>query len=85
MEYNNNQHKVDKISKGAIKMVNKKNIRKLMVENNITTKELAKQLNISVISMYKKLNGKSNFKLIELEKMSNYFNEEIIYFFANQK
>ena len=54
----------------------------LMVEKNITQKELAQILQMSITTLNFKINGKSDFNVKEAKKISNFFGktiEEIFY------
>ena len=49
------------------------NVKKLMDINNVGEKELSKQLNISLATMKKKINGDSKFYINEIEKIKEIF------------
>lgn len=64
----------------AVKM-NVAKVKGLLAERGCSKKQLAKYLNISKIAVYKKLQSKIPFKLVEIEKMCEIFNISINYFF----
>lgn len=53
----------------------------LLAQNDYSKKKLAEELNVSAVAVYKKLQGKLPFKLVELEKICKIFDVSINYFF----
>ncbi|MBN1073235.1 XRE family transcriptional regulator [Clostridium botulinum] len=49
----------------------------LMVENTITQQDLAKILDISISTLNFKINGKSDFTIMEAKKVSKILNKSI--------
>lgn len=45
-----------------------------LLRKGLTLADLAKHLNISMASMYSKINGRTPFKQIEISKISEYLN-----------
>ncbi len=59
-------------------------IRSLRSYKKLTQSEMAKILNLSIVSYNKKENGKVPFTLEEVKKMSEYFNVPIENFFKEK-
>lgn len=65
-----------------------KEVRKLMIDNNVKTKDLAKKLNISRSTLYKKLQGDLEFTRKEINVIIAEFkltDNEVIRIFFDQK
>ena len=58
-----------------------KKLKGLLAENDYSKKRLAQELELSTVAIYKKLQGKIPFKLIEIENICKIFNVSINYFF----
>ena len=70
-------------------MTNTLKLRALLVENNLTNEDIAKQLGISKQSFSMKINNKREFKASEINKLSMLLNlsnscDVITIFFANR-
>lgn len=54
----------------------------VLKEHGHKQQDLAKLLNISQVAVNKKLNGKTNFSINELEIIAKEYNKDISYFFT---
>lgn len=61
--------------------INYDNIRAEMARKKISGVEIAKKLNLSQNSFYKKINGKRNFTALELGILANILDTEINFFY----
>lgn len=59
--------------KGVYGVADKIAIEKIMIEKNISKRQLAKYLNITEQGLYKKLNNITEFKASEIAKLANLF------------
>lgn len=59
------------------------NLRALMIQNNLTQKDLAKKINIGVATLQLKINKKKTFNINEIEKIIKLFNQPYEYIFFN--
>lgn len=59
-------------------VTNKRRIKALLAEHNISQVELAKLMNMSVVTVNAKVNNVDKFKLSELYTLSNAFNMSIV-------
>jgi len=60
------------------KVKNKRRIKALLAEHNISQVELAKLMNMSVVTVNAKVNNVDKFKLSELYTLCNAFNMSIV-------
>lgn len=57
-------------------MFNKNRFRAAIVENGKTLKEVAQHLNIDTATLYRKMNGTSDFYRLEIQELCDYLNLE---------
>lgn len=58
-------------------MANIKEIKKVMIDQNLSVIDLAKILNKTTASIYGKLSGRTNFNLKELKTIADFCNVDI--------
>jgi len=58
-------------------MANSKKLKGLLAENNMTQKDLAVLIDTSANTVHRKLTGKSEFSLSEVEIIAEYFHKTI--------
>jgi transcriptional regulator with XRE-family HTH domain len=61
--------------------MNVNKLKGLMAENNETYKDLAKLLNVSVMTIYNKMKGKRVFTVDELALIAKHYKVDVNYFF----
>lgn len=65
--------------------MDQRKLKGLIVEYGITQKELAQEIGVSREMFNRKINGKTDFSLIEAFKISDYFKKPISEIFLRQK
>lgn len=56
----------------------KEKVKGLMAENGLKQIDIAVELNISIVALQQKLNGKTDFKLDEIRQLARTFNVDFI-------
>ena len=64
-----------------MEIVNIKKIKGILAMNDLSYKDIAKELGISPLSFSRKINGVVEFKISELKKLADYFKTDINIFF----
>lgn len=63
------KRKLDK--QGGVKMFNRNKFRAKIIEQNLTNEEVATHLNISATTLYRKMNGSSDFTRNEIQLLKD--------------
>lgn len=56
----------------------KEKVKGLMAENGLKQIDIAVELNISIVALQQKLNGKTDFKLDEIRQLARTFNVDFV-------
>jgi hypothetical protein len=69
-------HRIGPVGKGGIKMFDKRKFKALLILSEKTIKEVAELLNINEVTLYRKMNGTSDFYRSEIQTLCDHLNIE---------